>query len=659
MRKKLLLLSAAALTSAASFATVNFQSVVPFEDRDDCVEVKSVVYSPNKSTTRSDDESVIFSYCQDAYTAYKLTSYGMTKDTYLWVAFEMSVDEQQLFIGNQISAVNFMSGSTSSYTWPTGLDYRIFVTDDLSELPTLGLAKYEAKAFNYNTGELATPFEITGEKPIYVGYRFKLKTATQLSNLYVLPVDGVTTDNKSCLYYLTTDKNAAPVFVNSRGVYQNLAPQMGSACVQAVITGNNLPAHYIQPASIVMDNYFQTASRIKYDLNVNNRGTEDVSSVVVRTTIDNGTEYDRTINLSTPIESGTSGVINVTNVPNTSIGQFTLSSKIIKINGEDVPEIAQLSLSADYSSYDDGWPRKVVIEEGTGNWCGYCPQGIWMMETAKSMFPDMIRIAAHYSGGDPMQCDSYYPWMLDFGGSFPAGVANRLEEPAIYLGYSIAPSEYLTTINEYYSSFPSYADVVIDAQCSEDDNYVTVNASTQFSITPKAEHQLAFVITEDNVGPYEQENYYAGGGKGPCNGWESKGSSVSTMYEDVARLLDGYPGIEGSLPTTINPQTPYSFTRQLSLANVTNGKFKVAALIVNSQTNEIINARQIEVYKTGVKGIENDNAPAIEVVNGEIKVNGADVAVYSLDGRRVANSGLANGVYIISVDGKSYKVHVK
>ena len=46
---------------------------------------------------------------------------------------------------------------------------------------------------------------------------------------------------------------------------------------------------------------------------------------------------------------------------------------------------------------------------------------------------------------------------------------------------------------------------------------------------------------------------------------------------------------------------------------------------------------------------------------GEIIVNGTDAvpAVYDMSGRRVPYAGLSAGIYVVLVDGRSYKVAVR
>ena len=146
-------------------------------------------------------------------------------------------------------------------------------------------------------------------------------------------------------------------------------------------------------------------------------------------------------------------------------------------------------------------------------------------------------------------------------------------------------------------------------------------------------------------------------------GWEKEGDTVETYFDDVARAINSYPGIEGSLPETLEAGKTYDYSLDMSLSNVKNSWFRVIALITNVATGEIMNADEITAYKdngAGVEGVVSDSNIEIKAGNGEILVTGAqNVAVYTLDGRRVNNANLPAGVYLVNADGKSAKVLVK
>ena len=68
--------------------------------------------------------------------------------------------------------------------------------------------------------------------------------------------------------------------------------------------------------------------------------------------------------------------------------------------------------------------RRVVVEEVTGMWCGYCPEGIVAMETLHERYPDeFIGVAVHYS--DPLEISGYPAAETAFPGGAPSAWFDR------------------------------------------------------------------------------------------------------------------------------------------------------------------------------------------------------------------------------------------
>lgn len=144
-------------------------------------------------------------------------------------------------------------------------------------------------------------------------------------------------------------------------------------------------------------------------------------------------------------------------------------------------------------------------------------------------------------------------------------------------------------------------------------------------------------------------------------GWESKPANARTYYDDVPKVIKSFPGIKNSLPLDIEKNTKYEHKELIPIKSVKSDKYRVIGMITNSLTGEIVNACEVNVDSTGVNEVADDaQAIDIRVVNGDIVVTGANnVAVYTLDGRRVGTTGLSTGVYIVNADGVSSKVLVK
>lgn len=227
--------------------------------------------------------------------------------------------------------------------------------------------------------------------------------------------------------------------------------------------------------------------------------------------------------------------------------------------------------------------RKMVAEEGTGTWCGWCPRGYVGMEYMRETYPDRF-IGIAYHNDDEMSA-------IDNGGvsffSFPSAVVNRNVE--------CDPSkDNLIEMLQNVSGSTADAMVRVDEViASENKRTITIKTTTRFgrNITD-ADYRLVYVVTEDGVGPYRQTNYYSGSSD-DMGGFESQGSYVMLTFNDVARGV--YPNIngeQGSVPSSIHASTDYTYSYDIKLpSNITNSNnVNLAVLLYNAATGEIVNA---------------------------------------------------------------------
>lgn len=192
---------------------------------------------------------------------------------------------------------------------------------------------------------------------------------------------------------------------------------------------------------------------------------------------------------------------------------------------------------------------------------------------------------------------------------------------------------------------------------------LNVSAKINFSVNLNQPHSVSFVTIQDEVGPYNQNNYYAKENTPALGTWNTAGSSVKMIFNDVAR---GFKK-GNAFTTAVEKDKEYTFESTVSYSKVEDGKpCRVAALLINDITGEIVNAAVMEGLEGDSAGIEDviagGNEADITIGAGSINVEGAEtVAIYSLDGRKVADgsiSGLAAGIYIVVADGHSTKVAV-
>lgn len=310
------------------------------------------------------------------------------------------------------------------------------------------------------------------------------------------------------------------------------------------------------------------------------------------------------------------------------------------------------------------YPWKLVSEEVTGTWCGYCVRGIVAMRTMNAKHPDsFIGIAVHNSSKswpDAMAAgvEDYLDQIFascNISG-YPHCVYNR--NPM----FSIDPAQMETYYTTIMSNYTNNCGVQLAAQYNEATGKVDTHTDVYFAEdVAGADYKLAYVFVENNVHRtneqlgipegtatgYEQCNYYANNANGEMGGFESLPSTIPAdqmWYNDVARAIyPDYDGVAGLLPTTIAEGDHYSvdYTVDIPATALETGNLKLAVLLID-KNGIIANADKVEIDGL-TSGIHSLRTTACAQ---------ADKRYYDLSGRRVDKP--SRGLYI--VDGRKVLV---
>lgn len=594
-----------------------------------------------------------FSYADQVKTA---TQVGVSANDIVYFAFKLPQSKAQEFKGAKITEIHVIAGSTSDNKNVVKKVFP-FVTSDIqaADYEYNGELALTTVAFGRNTQKLETPYEITGDKDLYIGYYFGVN-ATMASS-YLLPLDGNKTaaDIESCMYGFSDKLSNRPTQM------MNVSDQIGSLCLYVTLEGDNLPGNIAQisqavfPKSIVKDKEFTTTLRVW------NRGADDIKTLKVKKQIGSAvSEEEVTLDAAiTPGEIGRVKMKSTLSEEAINIVKFTITEVNGQVNGSIKNSAAT---SVNFTDNSQGFDRRYLIEDATGTWCGWCPRGLAALDYIKEHYPDNFSlVGVHY--GDEMQADSYSGFINDYIQGFPTLLLDRKEELDITSEAKI--ESLFKSLVDKIQTEKAYAKVELKGVMNPSKTWIRLNTSTEFFYNSTAPHTLSFVLVEDGVGPYMQQNYYAGGSKGKMFGWEEKGSKVAVTFDDVARELVGYPGVENCVISTAKPGEKYAGQMDISLASTTNpDNSYVYAIVVNDITGEVVNTARIDKFEEAEienAAVENVEAEGVDfrVVNGSIEAGDAAVAVYTLDGRQVVNANLAKGIYVAVANGKAAKVLVK
>lgn len=601
-----------------------------------------------------------FGYCGEPNIAL-----SMQQQCCYSLAIEIPAGITTALKGDKITAVSVGFGKG------TNKKMSVYVTKKLGETPLATGTTTTLKEAEFNTIQLDTPVTLDGSV-LYVGYSYEASKSDS-----PLGFDNDPNGYSPLGDYASVTATADEAWKGGEvgiigGVY-------GNACIRAVIEGESFPADMVMARSINLPGIIRPWTDFDFTVSFRNYGSAPVNSVEVTYRLGGAEVQKRTINLETPLAKGENGVVTLTG-SNNQDGEIDLPAYafISKVNGNDNVFASVIAETA-FSPSSKLFERRVVLEEYTGVGCQFCPRGWYGIETfreelkAKGQDDAFIAIGVHNYGSDPMQCSAYNTWVSKFITGAPQGSVNRMEslkqfDPSLEGLQEVFPL--------VHSLCKEYVEITADFE-DEEQNSVVAKTTMRFAESmEKAEYGLAYVVIQNDLGPYNQTNGFAGGRYGEMGGFENKPASVPLMFNDVARDIYNWSGDKTACPSEITEGEEYTHTKSLSLTrcktlkNASLDNVEVVVLLINRRTNEIANAAKCKIGGTSLNGVKMTESEAYKVraLQGRVVVDGDynNVVLYTADGGVVGHYAAGQtiavpaGLYLVSVDGdKAVKVVVK
>lgn len=184
------------------------------------------------------------------------------------------------------------------------------------------------------------------------------------------------------------------------------------------------------------------------------------------------------------------------------------------------------------SPIPETFTQKVVIEEATGTWCGWCPMGTAMMDKYITEYPNRVYGVAIHSGDEmenvPMinALDRVY----DLAG-YPSGLINRLASP-ISRDLFMHPEEWTDAIDKRLETEKNSVGIALETNINEADATATVQVHVGFGkdVNTSFNYRVVIYWIEDGI-VSPQQNYLSGDTR-------FKDGSYHKYYEAPAVIRD-------------------------------------------------------------------------------------------------------------------------
>lgn len=411
--------------------------------------------------------------------------------------------------------------------------------------------------------------------------------------------------------------------------------------------------------SSTLNRYSLTNTNNTLGLTVKNDGANLITSITVDW--NDGTSHSNVI--STNIAPGATATINhPVPVSYATVVEENISVEITAVNSNSDGNPSNNTSANIINTVSQNSTKVVLIEEGTGTWCGYCPRGAVAMDYMDQNHPTTFAgVAVH--NGDPMTVTAYDNG-ADFSG-FPGANVDR-----VILGGDVSNNDFETYHNDRKDLIVPAG---LDLTATINGNAITLNASATFRTPFTASNfRLGVIMSEDNVtgtgSGYNQTNYYANNALGAMGGFESLPDPVPAaqmVYNHVGRaLLGGYDGQTGSVPAAITDGQVVNYTFNYTVPSTSvRGNMHATLVLIDQANGEVVNAKQIPLTQLSVAENTTINMevypnPASEAVNVKFDGKGGSyqVSLIDLTGRTVASSQVdANGVTSVAIPVKGLK----
>ena len=362
---------------------------------------------------------------------------------------------------------------------------------------------------------------------------------------------------------------------------------------------------------------------------------------------------------------GRNSIITLELPPFDEAGVYPMTITLTKVNGTDNKDVAPTS-TGNVNIMDFMPVHRVLVEEYTGTWCGWCTRGLVAMRLLAEAFgDDFIGIAYHNS--DPMEImpSDYFPNNVQ---GFPSAFVERNHDVDPYYGYETSGFG-MKDLVEYLMTQFAPLDINVSAKWdNEARTKIKANVESNFVMDAAgSDYGIEVMLIEDDMyGPagsdWDQHNYYPSYvdfyASEPNLGQLCYMSEVIEGYHfnDVLVATSGV--IDESLPASIVANKLNNFGYTFYVDDIYNtsyepliqnkDKLHVVAIVVEKATGKVLNAAKASINEFDNVIELNDNDKIVDTT-----------IYYDLTGRMVTNP--TSGIYVKVVrytDGsqRSFKV---
>ena len=374
---------------------------------------------------------------------------------------------------------------------------------------TIDIRSAQKPRDGWNNIAFETPVDIRENTGYYVGYTF---TQTKTSSA-VSAVDG-------------EEPDACWIKTGEEGWRQR--PETGILCIEALISGDNLPTDDLRLISASLSRAYCVAgepARVIYE--IRNEGINTVDSYVLEITA-SGTDFHAEKQVSQTLNYGVSrNYTEEISLDGLEPGrEYDLEISVATPNGnaDTMPDDNSVVIKS-VPVISAVFPRTVLLEEFTTERCSNCPAAAQTIQDMISMMTDEQKarfvMVCHHSGyyEDPftLECDREYEWFYNDNGSTyaPAFMLDREEESGSRIKtpvfMNLPANDFLYKVSSA-QDVPALYSIGLDGIHDPELRTVKLEIKGETVLRMFSDPRITVYLTENNVGASERGQAGAGTG---------------------------------------------------------------------------------------------------------------------------------------------------
>lgn len=317
-------------------------------------------------------------------------------------------------------------------------------------------------------------------------------------------------------------------------------------------------SHSIYKYSSVNSNNSMTAT-------FKNNGYTPINTLTIKYMMENGATVTETKILSPALNYLESRSLSFTQ-PYNSLAPLYTSFKIWAdlINGQTDQMNSNDTISGGLTISSSVPPKKVLVEQFTGAWCGWCPDGYTVLKSIVSTNTNVISAAIH--DNDNMSTPEGNTLIADYTTTFPSATIDQYYFPANEK-MAISRENWSTYITQRLAMKTPATVTLTNVNYNSISRQIDATVSSTFVGDVKGDYRLNLYVKENNV-------------FGPVN------DNTDNQWNQHSYLFNIGSSPYYQMGTYLNPTTyllnPSEYTHQHVINNIADGAFGASGIIPSS-----------------------------------------------------------------------------